>query len=116
LSPRNTEEVYQSAMKAEEKITRRQNARRGRGADREIGESYGRGKTAISNEEGNSSRASRSANKGDNVRGDRSSQRGRGNGRGRGPCYQCYRCHKWGHKSFECREADQVGQRGAYFS
>ena len=34
LSSNNTEEVYQSAMKAEEKITRRQNARRGRGAKR----------------------------------------------------------------------------------
>lgn len=29
LSPKNIEEAYQSAMKAEEKITRKQNARRG---------------------------------------------------------------------------------------
>ena len=34
LSLKNTEEAYQSAMKAEEKITKRQNARRGRGAGR----------------------------------------------------------------------------------
>jgi hypothetical protein len=27
---------------------------------------------------------------------------------------QCYRCHKWGHRSFECPEAEQAGQRGAY--
>ena len=43
LSPNNTEEAYQSAMKAEEKITRRQNTRRGRGASRGKGQSYGRG-------------------------------------------------------------------------
>jgi len=34
LSPRNIEEAYQSAIKAEEKITRKQNARRGRGIGR----------------------------------------------------------------------------------
>ena len=34
LSPKNTEEAYQSAMKAEEKITKRQNARRGQRAGR----------------------------------------------------------------------------------
>ena len=48
------------------------------------------------------------------MRGSRSSERGRGNGRGRGAGYQCYRCHKWGHRSFECPEVHQAGQRGAY--
>eukprot|EP00253_Pinus_taeda_P031137 PITA_31137 len=94
LSPKNIEEAYQSAMKAEEKITRRQNAQRGRGTGRGKGQSYGRGRTASSNEEGSSSRASGSAEKGDSARGGR--------------------CHKWGHKLFECPEADQAGQRGAY--
>eukprot|EP00253_Pinus_taeda_P023317 PITA_23317 len=70
--------------------------------------------TASSNEEGSSSKASGSTDKGDNVKGGRPYQRGRGNGRGRGASYQCYRCHKWGHRSFECPEADQAGQRGAY--
>eukprot|EP00253_Pinus_taeda_P007896 PITA_07896 len=46
LSPRNIEEAYQSVVKAEEKITRKQNARRGRGTDRGRGQSYGRGRTA----------------------------------------------------------------------
>eukprot|EP00253_Pinus_taeda_P010245 PITA_10245 len=110
----NTEEAYQSAMKAKEKITRRQNTQRGRGVGKGKGQSYGKGWTTSSNEQGSSSRASGSADIGDNARGSRSSQRGRGNGRGRGAGYQCYRCHKWGHRSFECPEADQVGQRGAY--
>eukprot|EP00253_Pinus_taeda_P015497 PITA_15497 len=114
LSPKNIDEAYQSAMKAEEKITRRHNARRGRGTGRGKGQSYGRGRTTSSNEEGNSSRAFRSVDKADNVRGGRPYQRGRGNGRGRGAGYQCYRCHKWGHRLFECLEADQAGQRGAY--
>eukprot|EP00253_Pinus_taeda_P007800 PITA_07800 len=68
LSLNNTEEAYQSAMKAEEKITRRQNAWRGRGASRGKGQSYGRGRTANSNEEGSSSKASGSTDRGDSAR------------------------------------------------
>eukprot|EP00253_Pinus_taeda_P014423 PITA_14423 len=26
----------------------------------------------------------------------------------------CYRCHKWGHRYFECPEAEQAGQRGTF--
>eukprot|EP00253_Pinus_taeda_P018619 PITA_18619 len=114
LSPNNTEEAYQSAIKAEEKINQRQNARRGRGSTRGRGESYGRGRTANNNKEASSSRTSGTAEKGDGTRGGRSFQRGRGNGRGRGTGYQCYRCHKWGQRSFECPETDSAGQRGAY--
>jgi len=114
LTPKNIGEAYQSAMKAGNKITRRKNVWRGRGTGRGKGQSYGRGQTAISNEEGNSSRASKSVEKGDNARGSRPYQRGRGNGQGRGVGYQCYKCHKWGNRSFECPEAYQAGQRGAY--
>eukprot|EP00253_Pinus_taeda_P026745 PITA_26745 len=104
----------QSTVKAEEKITRRQNAQRGRGSARGKGQSYGRGQTASNSEEASSSKTLGTTEKGDSVRGGRSFQRGRGNGQGRGTGYQCYRCHKWGHCSFECPEADLVGQRGAY--
>lgn len=48
------------------------------------------------------------------MRGGRPYQRGRGNGQVRGASYQCYRCHKWGHRSFECPEVEQARQRGAY--
>eukprot|EP00253_Pinus_taeda_P017754 PITA_17754 len=114
LSPKNTEEAYQSAIKAEEKLNRRQNARRGRGSTRGRGQSYGRGRTASNSEEASSSRTSGTTEKGDGTRGGRSFQCGRGNGRGRGTGYECYRCHKWGHRSFECPETDSTGQRGAY--
>lgn len=49
-----------------------------------------------------------------NTRGGRPYQRGRVNGRGIGNTYHCYKCHKWGHRSFECPENEQAGQRGAY--
>eukprot|EP00253_Pinus_taeda_P002919 PITA_02919 len=83
-------------------------------SNRGRGQSYGRGRTASNNEEANSSRTSGTTEKGDGTRGGRSFQRSRGNGRGRGTGYQCYRCHKWGHRSFECLETDSTGQRGAY--
>ena len=51
LSPKTIEEAYQSALKVEEKIVRKQNARRGRG--------FGRGRTTNSNEEGSSLKTSR---------------------------------------------------------
>eukprot|EP00253_Pinus_taeda_P033278 PITA_33278 len=116
LSPNNTEEAYQSAIKAEEKLNRRQNARRGHGSNRGRGQSYGRGRTASNSEEASSSKALGTAEKGDGMRGGRSFQRGRGTGHGRGTGYQCYRCHKWGHRSFECPETDSTGQRGAYMA
>jgi len=84
LSPRNIEEAYQSAVKAEEKINRKQNNRRGRGNGSGRGQSYGRERTATNNEEGSSSRASGITEKGDSMRGGQPYQRGRGNCRGRG--------------------------------
>ncbi len=56
------------------------------------------------------------AENGDSMRGGGPYQRGRGNGRGRGANYQCYRCHKWGHRSFECPEAEKASQRGAFIA
>jgi len=89
LSPRNIEEAFQSAVKVEEKINRKQNNRRGRGNGRGRGQSYSRGRTATNSEEGSSSRASRTAEKGESTRVGRPYQRGRGNGRGRGTNVQC---------------------------
>eukprot|EP00253_Pinus_taeda_P013177 PITA_13177 len=97
-----------------EKTARKQNNKRGRGNGRGRGQSYGRGKTATNSEEGSSSRASGTAEKGESTRGGRPYQRGRGSGCGRGTNVQCYRCHKWGHRSFKCPEAEHVGQRGAF--
>eukprot|EP00253_Pinus_taeda_P006251 PITA_06251 len=68
LSPNNTEEAYQSTIKAEEKLNRRQNARRGRGSTRGRSQSYGRGRTANNNEEASSSGTSGTTEKGDGMR------------------------------------------------
>eukprot|EP00253_Pinus_taeda_P033200 PITA_33200 len=110
-----TEEFYRVNLRAGyTDETPEKTARRGRGSGRGRGQSYGRGKSAAKSEEGSSSKTSGTADKGDNTRGGRSYQRGRGNGRRRGTGFQCYRCQKWGHRSFECREVEQTGQRGTY--
>eukprot|EP00253_Pinus_taeda_P004973 PITA_04973 len=115
-----TEEFYQVNLRAgytdetPEKTARKQNNRRGRGNGRGRGQSYGRGKSAVNSEEGSSSKTSGTTDKGDSTRGGRSYQRGRGNGRGRGTSFQCYMCQKWGHRSFECPEVEQTGQRGTF--
>eukprot|EP00253_Pinus_taeda_P023394 PITA_23394 len=80
LSPNSTEEAYQSTIKEEEKLNRRQNARRGRGSTRGRGQSYGRGRIASNSEEASSSRTSGTTEKGDGTRAGRSFQRNRGNG------------------------------------
>eukprot|EP00253_Pinus_taeda_P003298 PITA_03298 len=56
LSPKSIEEAYQSALKVEEKINMKQNARRGHGSGRGRVQSFGRGKTAKSNEETSNSK------------------------------------------------------------
>eukprot|EP00253_Pinus_taeda_P006788 PITA_06788 len=70
LSPRSIEEAFQSAVKVEDKINRKQNNRRGRGNGRGRGQSYGRGRTAVNSEEGSSSKASGTAEKGDSTKGE----------------------------------------------
>eukprot|EP00253_Pinus_taeda_P035377 PITA_35377 len=88
LSLKNIKEAYQSVVKAKEKITIKQNARRGQGTGRGRGRNYGRGRTASNSEEGNSSKAFGTAEKGDITRSGRPYQQGMGN--------------------------DRAGQRGAY--
>eukprot|EP00253_Pinus_taeda_P007187 PITA_07187 len=57
LSPQILDEAYQFALKAEEKINRKQNTRRGGGSGRGKGKVYGRGRGASPNEEGSSSKS-----------------------------------------------------------
>lgn len=94
LSPRTIDEAYQSSLKAEEKINRKQNAKRGGGSRRGRGRVFGRGKAVNPNDEGSSSKTLGTVEKDSNTRGGRPYQRGRGGGRGRGVVVQCYRCHK----------------------
>eukprot|EP00253_Pinus_taeda_P009239 PITA_09239 len=68
FSLENIEAAYQSAMKAEETITRKQNARRGWGSGRGRGQSYGRGRISSNSEEGSSSKALGTTEKGESSR------------------------------------------------
>eukprot|EP00253_Pinus_taeda_P016900 PITA_16900 len=61
ISPKTIEEAYHSALKVEEKIARKQNARRGHGTGKGKGQSFGRGRTTSNSEEGSSSKTSEEA-------------------------------------------------------
>eukprot|EP00253_Pinus_taeda_P004319 PITA_04319 len=113
LSPQTLDEDYQFALKAEEKINRKQNSQRGGGSGRGKGKVYGRGRGTVSNEEGISSKSTGMTDRDNSNREGRPAQRGRGFGRGRGTV-QCYRCHKLGHKSYDCPEGEPAGGRGTY--
>ena len=89
LSPRTIEEAYRCALKAEEKITRKQNSSRGCGFARGRGQSTRKEKLlARKNDEGNSNQHGKLEKEGCSN-GGRPYQRGRGRGRGRETAYQC---------------------------
>eukprot|EP00253_Pinus_taeda_P018008 PITA_18008 len=80
LSPQTLDEAYQFALKAEEKINRKQNAKRGGGTGRGKGKVFGRGRSTGSNEEGSSSKSAGTTEKDNSTREGRPAQRGRGFG------------------------------------
>lgn len=59
LPPRTLDEAYRLALKAAEKINRKQNAKRGGGTGRGKGKVFGRGRGAATGEEGSSSKSAR---------------------------------------------------------
>lgn len=69
LSPRTLDEAYQFSLKAEEKINRKQNVRRGGGTSMGKCKAFGRGRSAGSSEEGNSSKSASTAERNNSTRG-----------------------------------------------
>ena len=107
LSLKMVDESYKMALKAEEKLLRKQSS---------IGKSNFRGKRSQGGRGGStapkigassSSRQHTSSN-GD-VGGRRSFSRGRG-GREREREFRCYKCNKLGHISYECLENERTNQ------
>jgi len=110
LSPKKVEEAYQIALKAEEKIMRKQSAK-GRGTFRGKGSQGGRGRSTAPRDGASSSSTQHAPREGDAI-GRGSFSRGRG-GRGRGREMRCYRCKNLGHRAFECPENADTKQRNA---
>jgi hypothetical protein len=109
LTLRTVEDAYQAALKAEEKLARKQSQRtRGRSQSRGKGSSRGRFQNT-KEEAGNSS--SQSPREGES-RGRRFFSRGRGRGRE----IRCYTCGKTGHMSWDCPENKSTNPRGAHIA
>eukprot|EP00253_Pinus_taeda_P004442 PITA_04442 len=110
LSPKTVEEAYQMVLKDEEKLVRKQSARR-RGTFQRRGSQDGRGRCKTP-KDGASSSSTQHATTGDDASGRGSFSRGRG-GRGRGKEVRCYRCNQLGQRAFECPENAGTSQTNA---
>ena len=106
LNPRTVEESYQLALKAEDKITRRQ-SNRGRGKNKGRGQQFNRGRST--NQRDRTSSSSYQGHRHDGFKERGFSPRGRGRDRGRE--FKCFKCGKMGHRSFECPEKKDAGSR-----
>jgi hypothetical protein len=105
------EDAYQAALKAEEKLARKQsqrsrggNSSRGKGTTREKFQKskHEADKQHNHHEKGGSSKEGQHGGRG-------LFSRGRGRGRARGGVVKCYTCGKEGHKSWECPDGKREG-------
>jgi hypothetical protein len=89
----------QFSLKEEEKLARKKNQRsRGHSSTRGRGKQGGRGRSSAPKEEANNSHQQEQSPRGGDFRGRRPYQRGRGSS------IRCFRCNKFGHRSYECPE------------
>jgi hypothetical protein len=105
------EDAYQMALKAEEKLSRKQ-GQRGRGRSQARGKIIAQDRTQKSKEEGKKPQTQ--PERGGSSQGrqyvDRNTfPRARGRGRGRGGEVKCFTCGKVGHKSYECPDRKKEG-------
>ena len=93
---------------------RNKNFNKGRGSSKGRGKTTRRGKFAAQKGEPNNSNKQEQEDRGGDSIGIRPYQGGIGRGRGRETVFRCYKCNQLGHRSFECPEKENIGQRGAY--
>jgi hypothetical protein len=111
MTLRNVEDAYQMALKAEEKLSRKQ-GQRGRGRSQARGKTIAQDKNQKPKEEWKKPQT-QTERGGSSQRGqyaDRNTfPRTRGRGRGRGGEIKCFTYGKNGHKSYECPDKKKEG-------
>jgi hypothetical protein len=111
MTIRTVEDAYQMALKAEEKLSRKQ-GQRGRGRSQARGKTIAQDKNQKPKEEWKKPQT-QTERGGSSQRGqyaDRNTfPRTRGRGRGRGGEIKCFTCGKNGHKSYECPDKKKEG-------
>jgi hypothetical protein len=111
------EDAYQEALKAEEKLARKQ-SQRSRGGNSNRGKGTNREKFQKSKPEADKqhSHHEKGGSSKEGQHGGRDSfSRGRGRGKARGGVVKCYTCGKEGHKSWECLDRKrEEGRRSTH--
>jgi hypothetical protein len=112
MTIRTIEDAYQLALKAEEKLSRKQ-GQRGRGRSQSRGKTITQDRTQKPKEEGKKpqTQSERGGSSQGRQYADRNTfPRARGRGRGRGGEVKCFVCGKIRHKSYECPDRKKGGE------